>query len=315
MTKVQTAKRQMAEAVAAFFLQHPEILQESVLLSETVDELKQQLLMLTANLSIQTRSLKGDTVSKHAMAGTMTDLTDRYGKTLISLFWKRKLVSEKTQSEAILSNMKSAISGNTANYVKGLCDLGLNTDEADLQKAGLSHAKFTALRDMATTYEVFVNGLRLTTGEHVQATANIALLTDQFMETIRMGIGGFMEPFADSHPDVYALFQKVKTVEYPANRRRRTDGEGEATTAIVTYRFTDEATAEPIEGATLAIDGVVLNDTSDDNGEVYLDDLAPGTHTVAVSAPGYLSRQWTTIAFEAGKDYDFEEMLTHEATA
>ena len=103
MTKVQTAKRQMAEAVAAFFLQHPEILQESVLLSETVDELKQQLLMLTANLSIQTRSLKGDTVSKHAMADTMADLTDRYGKTLISLFWKRKLVSEQTQAEAILS--------------------------------------------------------------------------------------------------------------------------------------------------------------------------------------------------------------------
>lgn len=307
------AYHRMGEAVAEFFVQHPELLTLSVILSETVTELRQLLVVLRANIDVQANTLKGNTATKNSLRQLINKQMEIQGNFLSSYFWLKRMTNERTEVESALKNFRDAKDGTVRMLVDKLTNLGLKEDVTELAKANFERDQLVTLQNHGHTYDALVTGRVISHDERVEATAHIATTLARIKEIVSQGISGLMTTFSDTHPELVTLFNKVKAVEYPTSRHRKPDEDESGNLVIATFRFTNSMTGEPIEGVAVALDGMVQNDLSDDNGELYFDNLTPGDLLVAASAPGYHSREWTTPVLEGGEEYDFEEQLTPEA--
>lgn len=98
--------------------------------------------------------------------------------------------------------------------------------------------------------------------------------------------------FALHDPEFLSLYLKAREVNY--RTRHRNPETTDADLPLVTLVFTDAETHQPVEGVSVAINGVINSEISDAEGELYPDTLEPGSYHVAAAVPGYQSIEWDT---------------------
>jgi hypothetical protein len=121
---------------------------------------------------------------------------------------------------------------------------------------------------------------------------------------LRLQLDNVMEVFADEQPGLLQQYQALRKVTY--RHRRRNKEETAAGTATATVKLVDAATHEPVQGATLAVDGQLVEDVSDETGEIDVLNLKPGSHELAGTAEGYGTTLLNASTPLADEDYTFE---------
>ena len=152
------AYHRMGEAVAEFFVQHPELLTLSVILSETVTELRQLLVVLTANIDVQANTLKGNTATKNSLRQLINKQMEIQGNFLSSYFWLKRMTNERTEVESALKNFRDAKDGTVRMLVDKLTNLGLKEDVTELAKANFERDQLVTLQNHGHTYDALVTG-------------------------------------------------------------------------------------------------------------------------------------------------------------
>ncbi len=66
----------------------------------------------------------------------------------------------------------------------------------------------------------------------------------------------------------------------------------------ITLKVIDHSTETAVAGAEVSIDGTVAGST-DENGELRVDGVATGDHTISISADGYLSTDEDELSNES----------------
>lgn len=302
----------MLEALLAFFDEHTELTAASALLGGSVARLNRLTEVIRGSRTIQVSALKGVTTNKTSLREMINSEMKNICLILVPYYTENHNALAKARAMAGAEKFSRSRESDVYELVKAVCDDALKESPAELMKANLTVEEINDLMTMATTYNKLVSGGKVTRETRNLATATIASAIGDARDEVNEKTSGYMRAFRKSHPALVELFDGLCVVDYPHRRHRKP--QTTPATAIVTLAFSNEATNEPIEGVVISLNGTVHADPSDESGEIYLDNLAPGTHTVAASAPGYESLEWTTQPLEAGKEYEIEEFLTPEAT-
>lgn len=313
MTKNQSAELISQESVIGFFNQHPEFEQASPMLAQCVNRLRNYVAVVNDTKGVQLNALIGVTANKSAMREMINQEVKNLCLLMVPYHSIRQNPLAKERAQAAGDGFYRLREAEVFEVVKMICTDALAETEENLLAANIQKLDVSNLLSLGTTYQSLVTGTKANRESRTHATAIIAATLPKGRYEVNVNISGLMRAFRKSHPDLVDYFDRLTVVDYP-HRRHRKEEEVPAT-ALVTFTFTDEASNQPIEGALLAIDGKLHEEPSDDNGEIYIDTLTPGTHNVVVSAPGYQSLEWTTQALVAGQEYEIEEFLTPEPGA
>jgi hypothetical protein len=83
--------------------------------------------------------------------------------------------------------------------------------------------------------------------------------------------------------------------------RRKQNGDA-AATGIVSGNVTDGATGQAIAGALVTVEGTPLTDTTDEDGDFYIDGIQPGVHSLIFTCTGFTDLQYPGLKIIAGEE-------------
>ena len=267
--------------------------------------------LIATNILLQASDLEALSAQHDAGRVTLRKEIERVGMAYASMFRTEKMLSQAIQAENLITRLSQRGDADLNTIVQGLYELG--KDHTGLvADFGITATSLDAFKMTGNTFADSLGHIELPRDARVRATARIAELMNESRIFLRKELDPAIEAlFMNTDPEFLELYRKAREVHY--RTRHRQENELPVNTAIVTFVFTNAGTGEPIEGVAIALNGIVSPELSDENGEIYLDTLIPGTYHIAASAPGYQPLEWDTPQLEAGNEYDIEKALNPEA--
>ena len=271
--------------------------------------------MIETNQLAQNEDLSALHKGKVALRDSLNTQVEKVGKGMMAVFHQDAMVIEEAKAKSVISGFNTLPEMRVLVSVKELFNLGM-AHAARVAEAGIDEAMLNSMKLAGETFHSTVTSNEMTQDGRVQATARINTLVADARRELRLVTDMLMlTHFSETETEFYAGYQKAREISERGRHKKHNDKEETPQFAMVSLVFTDSTTGNPIEGVAIAVDGRVMDDFSDATGELYLDNLTPGAKLIAASAPGYQSREWTTAALEAGKDYEMEEQLSPEMNA
>jgi hypothetical protein len=86
------------------------------------------------------------------------------------------------------------------------------------------------------------------------------------------------------------------------NGRKHKNGKPTDTTGIVNCNITDEATGEGLPNVFVSAEGLEINVVSDEDGDLYITDVPPGTYTFVFTCEGYTPVTYERAVVSAGQE-------------
>ena len=230
----------------------------------------------------------------------------------LAMFRGAKMANEVLQIEALLPGLGQRPDNQLKPLADSLADLCL-PHVAMVADFDITSASLEALKQQAAAFHENTTQIELKRDNKVDATARIGATLDECRQFLRQELDPAMKAlFALQDPEFLSLYLKAREVNY--RTRHRNPETTDEDLPLVTLVFSDAETHQPVEGVSVAINGVINSEISDTEGELYLDTLEPGSYHVAAAVPGYQSIEWDTPPLEAGLEYTFEKPLSPETS-
>ena len=230
-------------------------------------------------------------------------------KTLVTrslgYFNLKKRAAEAAQCQSILSHLPTYQEYELADVTDTFAATvtPFLTELAGLKVTPDRMAQLTGQRD---TFRNLVESVGSARYESVKSTATIGALLKESKRMLREELDLLMEVAADENTAMLDEYKALRKVSY---RRRKQPAAPETvnpTEATATLKVVDATNGQPIEGATLSVDGQPVNDVTDEYGEIDLDTLALTQHTFTATADGYQPATLQGATTTGGEDYVFE---------
>ena len=310
MNRNQDAEMVSYDATAELFEAHPELTELSPLLAKKLLEFNQIREFVKAQKSIQMNILVGYGTNKNALRKSIEAEVDSIGNGLISIYDDLKMGLESARAKTCVERFISRRDADMQQPVQAMCEDALKLDASVLAQANLTADEINNLLNSVNAFQKLVTGRHVSLEEQKLATTSIRNSLAKLKNLTRGPMLGLMKVFRNSKPEVLELYKRVITVDYPG-RRHRKPVESD-TTAMVTIEFTDAVNGNSIEGVAISVNGKLRSEISDENGEIYLDDLLPAIYHIVASVPGYHTIEWDTPVLDAGQSYEFEQPMNPE---
>ena len=290
------------QAEAALFANKPR-------LSSALQRQAEKLQLIDANHQIQLSELKGFTAHKESLRNYLEVKVTVIGKALGAMFTQDNNQADFAKARSIYQHITRCGDAELPTFVNNLLALA-NKNTDGLAEFSISVDALEELKSTADTFKTLCSTNELNRDDRTLATKNIRKLIAESRLLFANELDLMLASLKETEPHFYEQYLKAR--EIGGFSRKSTAAEDADTTAS-SWLFTNALTNAPIEGVSLLFDGKVLEDTSDEAGELYDDEVSPGTHQCTASAPGYASKQFSCVASEAGKAYTFEHKLTPES--
>jgi hypothetical protein len=303
MNKLQQFELKMTKLVMAFFDEHPELLALSVMLKNVRDAIADHLTMVEAHSLLQMNNLKGITTAKTNTRQVIERQIRQIAGALSGYFSYHNMPPQEQQAREAATYP----AGRTETELYKVAEIVYNlamTVQTELPTMNLTLEQVNLLQANGKTFETMISGRQLSESERTASTAGIDELLGLIMFKFSHQADQLMKAFDATHPDLFAQYERLRRVEQPY-RRRKANGESPDTAAI-TFRFVDSVSFAPVEGVTLEENGKLTDDSSDEEGEVYREEVPAGINNYRFIGPAHKARIFATPALEAGKKYSFE---------
>ena len=223
----------------------------------------------------------------------------------------------KMSSEVMLLEAAMLGLGQKAdNQLKAITETVCNTGLPHVQMVadfGITANSLEAMQQQAVAFHENTTLIELKRDNKIDATARLVEVFADCRTFLSKELDPAMKAlFALQDPEFLSLYLKAREVNY--RTRHRNPETTDEDLPLVTLVFSDAETHQPVEGVSVAINGVINSEISDTEGELYLDTLEPGSYHVAAAVPGYQSIEWDTPPLEAGLEYTFEKPLSPETS-
>lgn len=311
MTRDQHAENGGMIDICQYFKKSPEKLQGRPSLAKMFEDMLNNCDLVKANLQVQLDDKSAMTAQKHAVRGVLEPLLKRQLNISLGFFEFKNLPGPRKTANDLLDSLRGAQEAELFAIASNFVAL-LSPHLALSAEFGITEASLKKITEATETFMVLVETMGTEKAQKQLATANIDRLLKANKDLLRNQIDYLMEDFADTDPDCYATYHRLRRFNYV--RRHKTEPEqASASTANATVRVIAAADGQPIAGATLAIDGKLLNEVSDAYGELDVEGLSLAQHELAATAPGYATTTQLVQLPNAGEDYTFELELVKTA--
>lgn len=310
MNKLQQANLKSAKLRLTFFNENTVIYAQSPLLKMVVETITDLVTEVDAQALIQINNLKGMTEGKTQLREVLVKEMRQMAGPLAGYFSVLNMPTQEKQALKAMANLSNRTETEVYQLAEVVYNLGKGVS-ADLAKVNLSGEQLDQLKAHAETYETLISERQLGEAERTTATARIDEALKQIMFKFSHQVDQLMKAFSATAPELYAAYEKIRQVDSPG-RRHRKEAEAPATHAEVTFTFIDHNNLAPIEGVTVEENGVLLADTSDTDGELYLDEVKPGINNYRFIGPQHKAKSFATPAMEAGEEYNYQIELEAE---
>lgn len=262
--------------------------------------------LIHSNHSVQLGDVTGITREKESVRLQLETSLRQDLKKAQGFFEFSKRISQAKRAGELLVTLQRVQDNQLADLTEAFILL-VTPFEAELAQLNMKADRLTSLRELGKTFGTLIHARATAGNAAVEATSQIDALLKEAKAILRLQLDNVMEVFADQSPELLKQYHAMRKVVY---RHRRNKEETEEGTATATVKLVDATTFEPVVGGTLAVDGKVLEDVSDEAGELDVLNLRPGTHEFAGTADGYATALLTAATPEAGEDYTFELTLS-----
>jgi hypothetical protein len=310
MNKLQQAELKRAKRILAFFEEHPEFTEKSPLLKLVRDAVADLVTMLDANALIQINDLTGMTKSKDNAKSVVMRQLWQIGGILEGYFSLYNMPTAEAQAHTAATYLTERGETELNNLVVMLYNLAQQV-KTDLPKMNLTTEQIELLQTHGKTFDDMVSGRQLSEKERTSATASIDRLLNEIKHKLSKQADKLMRAFAESDPELFEQYESLRRVERPYRRKKATDEPTE--TAAITFKFVDNTTFAPVEGVTVEENGTVLTETSDEDGELYREEVSAGVIGYRFIGPAHKAKTFSTPELEAGQEYNYEIELQAEA--
>ncbi|MEI8201941.1 MAG: hypothetical protein WCH34_02955 [Bacteroidota bacterium] len=191
----------------------------------------------------------------------------------------------KNKMELSLSEIKKIRDADFYNYGK------LVYDEAWAIKTllvpyGISEAKITAINTAIDNFVLVEQQPRLTQIELEQKRELLDKKIKDCKPFLSKEIDKIAIVFEEDEPEFYGLWVKARRLPKTI-RHKVSQDELEQPTGALDITVVNKITQETIEGALYVVDSVEFEDTTDQDGNGYIDMLLPKTYVITVTHPDY----------------------------
>ena len=263
--------------------------------------------LIHSNHTVQLGDVTGITREKESVRLQLETNLRQDIKKAQGFFEFSKRISQAKRAGELLSTLQRVQDNQLADLTETFILL-VTPFEAELAQLNMKADRLTSLRELGKTFGTLIHARATAGNASVDATSQIDALLKEAKAILRLQLDNVMEVFADQSPELLKQYHAMRKVVY--RHRRRNKEETEEGTATATVKLVDATTFEPVVGGTLAVDGKVLEDVTDEAGELDVLNLRPGTHEFAGTAEGYATAVLTAATPEAGEDYTFELNLS-----
>lgn len=239
-------------------------------------------------------------------------------KTLVTrslgYFNLKKRAAEAAQCQAILSHLPTYQEYELADVADTFTAIVAPAlpEMAGLKVTPDRVALLTGQRD---TFRNLIESAGSARYESVKSTAAIGALLKESKRMLREELDLLMEVVADENPAVFDEYKALRRVTYRRRKRPSVPETANRAVATATLKVVDATNGQPIEGATLSVDGQPVNDITDEYGEIDLDNLTLAPHTFTAIANGYEAATLKGATTLGGEDYVFELGLEPEGSS
>ena len=182
------------------------------------------------------------------------------------------------------------------NYIKTL----IQANTANLPNIGIDAEFLAILNDDLSKLETDTLAPQNIKDKH----KNDNILFEELLKGIRSlfdkQIDRLMQIYRLKNIELYLAYTAARKVRHHHLKRKLTNIDTETSTGILELLVLDKETLEPLAGVQLLVLLLNLVSTTDEEGETYDDEIAPGTYQGKLTYDGYKDLDFT-ITIEAGK--------------
>jgi hypothetical protein len=307
MTRDQNVEHSAATDVVLYFEREAAKLQGRPTLAGLLATLKSNCNLVKANMQVQMNDKSSVTAEKNAVRDAFEPYLKRQLRISLGFFETLNLPGPKKEAADLLEALNKAQEAELFTVANGFVAL-LTPYLQQSAEMGITENSLKKIADTTETLMAIVESLGNEKTSRPLATANIDRLLKANKALLRNQIDYLMEDFAETDPDCYATYHRLRKFNY-VRRHRAEATQGVATTASATIRVVDATGGQPIAGATLAIDGQMVNDVTDEFGELEVEGLGLTQHELTATAQGYGTVTQIVSTATAGEGYTFEMEL------
>ena len=203
-------------------------------------------------------SIVAKTMSSYGVKNSISELKGLKTAYTYSKLFKKPYLALHTSCSSILN----LISGNAAGLVGYKIDANL-TDE------------LTALvNQLETVTKLPQNVIKQHANDNIEYETHEKKVIKFFDEEFDT----FMEIYQLSNMSLFLAYTAARRVRHHHLKRKSKDVDPETITGILELMVLYKSSMEPVFGANFAVVSLSISETTDEDGEIYIDMLAPGTY-------------------------------------